>query len=60
MPALARWSTIKNHAKTADDTVIEITNGKKATYKMLVSAGRNFAGLELPVGKNLKRVGYEV
>ena len=34
VPALARWSTIKDHAKTADGTEIEITNGKKTTYKM--------------------------
>ncbi|MFY9342974.1 MAG: class I SAM-dependent DNA methyltransferase [Planctomycetota bacterium] len=75
VPALARWSTIKANAKTADDTVIEITNGHKSTYTMrglarllddalaeiekenpklkgvLVSAGRNYGGLELAADK---------
>ncbi len=34
VPALARWTTIRNNAKLAPGTEIEINNGKKTTYKI--------------------------
>ena len=39
MPALARWKTLQDSAKLPPGTEIEITNGKKTTYK-ISSTGR--------------------
>jgi type I restriction enzyme M protein len=39
VPALARWKTLQDSAKLPPGTEIEITNGKKSTYK-ITSAGR--------------------
>lgn len=34
VPALARWKTLQDSAKLPPGTEIEVTNGKKATYKI--------------------------
>ena len=39
VPALARWKTLQDSAKLPPGTEIEITNGKKSTYK-ISSTGR--------------------
>jgi type I restriction enzyme M protein len=39
VPALARWKTLQDSAKLPPGTEIEVTNGKKATYK-ITSAGK--------------------
>jgi type I restriction enzyme M protein len=39
IPALARWKTLQDSAKLPTGTEIEITNGKKSTYK-ISSTGR--------------------
>ena len=39
VPALARWKTLQDSAKLPPGTVIDVTNGKKATYK-ITSTGK--------------------
>ena len=39
VPALARWKTLQDSAKLPHQTEIEITNGKKTTYK-ITSTGK--------------------
>jgi type I restriction enzyme M protein len=39
VPALARWKTIQDSAKLPPGSVIEVTNGKKTTYK-ITSTGK--------------------
>src|SRR4029079_6367255 len=39
VPALARWKTLQDSAKLPPGTEIEITNGKKTTYK-ITSTGK--------------------
>jgi type I restriction enzyme M protein len=39
VPALARWKTLQDSAKLPPQTEIEITNGKKSTYK-ITSTGK--------------------